>query len=124
MDKPGQGLKSWPVGRGIGEIGPSLAVPEENPAVRHAGVGSTAERFEGYALRALNLVQELDLRLLQQVPIIFCCRNLRPGRHLHQVSFEFREIGDRTVFERVDAAVQSQEEEEGGEKSARRHGRK
>lgn len=44
-----------------------MAVPEQNPAVSDAGVGAAAERVECYALRALNLVQELDLRPLKEV---------------------------------------------------------
>lgn len=45
-----------PIVGSIREIGPASAIPEENPTVGDAGVGTAAKRIECNALGSLNLV--------------------------------------------------------------------
>lgn len=115
-----QPLPRSPIGRSVGEIRPGPAIPEQDAPVGDAGVRAAALRVEGDALGPLNLVQELDLRPLQQIHGVSLGRDLGPGRHVDPVGLEVREARQGAVPERVGAAVQGHEEEYPGEHSGRR----
>lgn len=106
QNPPSAKAKSSPVRRSVSEISPGLAVPEDDPPISDAGVGSTAKRVERYALGALNLVKELDFGILEQVLGVSQGGDLGPSWHVHCERFEVREVGDCTVPERVDRTVQ------------------
>lgn len=59
-----EGNQNIPVWGRIREVDPRLPVPKDHPTVGDAGVGPPAVRVEDDALGALDLVKELNLRLL------------------------------------------------------------
>lgn len=84
-----------------------MTIPEQNPAIGDPSVGPTAERVEGNALRALHLVQKLNLSSLEQILVVSLGRKLRPWRETDHVSFEVWKVGDGAVLKRVCCTVQS-----------------
>ena len=84
-----------------------MAIPEQNSAIGDPSVRSTAERIKGDALRALDQVQKLNLRPLEQILVVFLGWKVGPRREMDHVSFKVGEVGDGTVLKRVCGTVES-----------------
>lgn len=115
------GSRDIPIRRSVSEIRPRLAVPGNNPTIGNTSVWPSTKRIENDAFRALNLIKEFDLHLLEKVMLIFNDGERGPWREIYLVSFKIRGTINGAVLERIETAIKGKEKENSGENSNKVH---